>query len=96
MMDSLDADKMKFAAEALDLAKQLHNKQAAAIISGAVYNSLKNPNYSDLFKYGTANYSAGNYKTADSIFCGVYNPNIRPRYSDISGVQEVNRHRMTA
>jgi tetratricopeptide (TPR) repeat protein len=74
MMDSLDADKMKFAGEALDLAKQMHNKPAAAVISGAVYSSLKNPTYSDLFKYGTANYSAGNYKAADSIFCGVYIP----------------------
>jgi tetratricopeptide (TPR) repeat protein len=71
-MDSIDADKVKYSNEALDLAKQLHNKQAAALISGAVYNSLKNPNNSDLFKFGTANYSAGNYKTADSIFCGVY------------------------
>ena len=56
----------------LELAKQLKNKQAAAMISGAVYNSLKNPSNSDLFKYGMSNYSAGNYKTADSIFCGVY------------------------
>src|SRR5450631_2247402 len=71
-MDTLLEDKQKYAGEALDLAKQLHNKQAAAILSGAMYNSLKNPNNSDLFKYGTANYSAGNYKTADSIFCGVY------------------------
>ncbi|HEY4936082.1 MAG TPA: hypothetical protein VII44_05850, partial [Puia sp.] len=71
-MDSLDADKMKYSTEALDLAKQIHNKQAAALISGAVYNSLKNPSNSDLFKFGTANYSAGNYKTADSIFCGLY------------------------
>jgi tetratricopeptide (TPR) repeat protein len=72
MVDTLDGDKMKFAGEALDLAKQMHDKQAAALISGAVYNSLKSPTNSDLFKYGTANYSAGNYKTADSIFCGVY------------------------
>ena len=71
-MDTLDVDKQKYASEALDLAKQLHDKQAAAIISGAMYNSLKNPTNSDLFKYGTANYQAGNYKTADSIFCGVY------------------------
>ncbi len=72
LMDSVDADKMKFSAEAMDLAKQTNNKPAAAMISGAVYSSLKNPSNSDLFKYGTANYSAGNYKTADSIFCGVY------------------------
>ena len=71
-MDTIETDKQKYAAEGLELAKQLHNKQAAAILSGAMYKSLKNPNNSDLFKYGTANYSAGNYKTADSIFCGVY------------------------
>src|SRR5450432_1591369 len=52
--DSMEADKRKFASEGLDLAKLLHNKQAAALISGAVYNSLKNPDNSDLFKYGTA------------------------------------------
>ena len=56
----------------LSLAKQVHDKQAAAYISGTVYRSLKNPSNSDLFKYGMSNYSAGNYKTADSIFCGVY------------------------
>jgi tetratricopeptide (TPR) repeat protein len=71
-MDTIDVNKQKYAGEALDLAKQIHNKQAAAVISGAMYNSLKNPTNSDLFKYGTANYQAGNYKTADSIFCGVY------------------------
>ncbi len=71
-LDTIDSDKQKFAAEGYELAKQLHNKQAAAILSGAMYNSLKNPNNSDLFKYGMANYSAGNYKTSDSIFCGVY------------------------
>jgi tetratricopeptide (TPR) repeat protein len=71
-MDSIDADKQKFASEGLDLAKQLHDKQAAAILAGAVYSSVKNPSNSDLYKFGMANYSAGNYKTADSIFCGVY------------------------
>ena len=71
-MDTLLDDKQKYASEALDLAKQLHNKQAAAMLSGAVYNSLKSPTNSDLFKYGMANYSAGNYKSSDSIFCGVY------------------------
>jgi len=71
-LDTLEADKQKYAAEGLELAKQLHDKQAAAILSGAMYNSLKNPTNSDLYKYGMANYSAGNYKTADSIFCGVY------------------------
>jgi tetratricopeptide (TPR) repeat protein len=71
-MDTIDTDKQKFASEGLELAKQMHNKQAAAILSGALYNSAKNPSNSDLFKFGMANYSAGNYKTADSIFCGIY------------------------
>ncbi len=71
-MDSLAEDKQKFATEGLDLAKTLHNKQAAAYLAGLEYSSIKNPNNSDLFKFGTANYSAGNYKTADSIFCGIY------------------------
>jgi len=70
--DSMEADKRKFASEGLDLAKLLHNKQGAALISGAVYTSIKTPTNTDLYNYGQANYSAGNYKTADSIFCGVY------------------------
>ena len=72
IMDTIDADKQKFANEGLELAKATKNKQAAAIISGALYRSVKNPSNSDLFKFGMANYSAGNYKTADSIFCGIY------------------------
>ena len=70
--DTIDVEKAKFATEGLDLAKQQKNKQAAAYISEALYNSMKNPSNSDLYKYGMANYSAGNYKKADSIFCGVY------------------------
>jgi tetratricopeptide (TPR) repeat protein len=71
-MDTIDVDKQKYAAEGLDLAKQMRNKQATAYLSGAIYNSMKDPSNSDLYKYGMANYSAGNYKTADSIFCGIY------------------------
>jgi tetratricopeptide (TPR) repeat protein len=71
-MDTLDVNKEKYSNEAMELAKQLNDKQAAAVISGAMYNSLKNPTNSDLFKFGTANYQAGNYKMADSIFCNVY------------------------
>jgi len=70
--DSLPENKQKYLAEGIELAKKQHNKQAAAMLSGTLYNSLKNPSNSDLFKYGMSNYSAGNYKTADSIFCGVY------------------------
>ena len=72
MLDTMDTDKQKYATEGLDLAKQIHDKQDAAYISGTLYNSLKSPTNSDLYKYGMSNYSAGNYKKADSIFCGVY------------------------
>jgi hypothetical protein len=94
-MDTIDSDKQKFANAALELAKQLKSKQAAAYISGAVYNSLKNPSNSDLYKYGMSNYSAGNYKTADSIFCGVYETRYPTEIFGISGVQKVNRRRTT-
>ena len=71
-MDTIVDNKVKYAGEAMDLAKDLHDKQAAASLSGELYNSIKNPTNSDLYKYGMANYSAGNYKKADSIFCGTY------------------------
>lgn len=71
-MDTLAEDKAKYASEGLELAKTLHNKQAAAMLAGALYGSLKDPSNSDLYKFGMANYSAGNYKTSDSIFCGIY------------------------
>lgn len=71
-LDSVDAEKEKFAGEGLDLAKELKDKQAAADITGAIYFAIKNPTNTDLYKYGYANYSAGNYKKADSIFCGTY------------------------
>ena len=97
IMDTVDADKQKFANEGLELAKVTKNKQAAAIISGALYRSVKNPTNSDLFKFGMANYSAGNYKTADSIFCGIYVIKISHRkYMVIYGVPKANRRKTTA
>lgn len=71
-LDTVPENKEKYANEGLVLAKKLGNKQAAAMLSGAMYAASKNPSNSDLFKYGMANYSAGNYKKADSLFCGIY------------------------
>lgn len=71
-LDTVPENKEKYANEGLVLAKKLGNKQAAAMLSGAMYAAAKNPSNSDLFKYGMANYSAGNYKKADSLFCGIY------------------------
>jgi len=70
--DSVPEFKARYINAANDLAKKLGNKQAAAEVAAIVYNSKKNPVNTDLYNWGFANYSAGNYKTADSIFCGVY------------------------
>ena len=70
--DTLPEFKAKYMASASDLAKKLGNKQASAQLAALVYNSKKNPVNTDLYNWGMANYQAGNYKTADSIFCGIY------------------------
>jgi tetratricopeptide (TPR) repeat protein len=70
--DTLPENRAKYASEAADLAKKLGNKAAAADMAALVYSTTKNPDQADLYKWGFANYSAGNFKTADSIFCGLY------------------------
>ncbi|MDR3715744.1 MAG: tetratricopeptide repeat protein [Puia sp.] len=67
-------DKTKLLKEASDLAKKVKNKTYAALFAGETYSLNKNPTNTDLYNWGQANYQAGNYKTADSIFCGVYIP----------------------
>jgi tetratricopeptide (TPR) repeat protein len=71
-LDTLPENKAKYAAEATDLAKKSGNKKALAEVAGIAYQTKKNPVNTDLYNWGFANYSAGNYKTADSIFCGIY------------------------
>lgn len=70
--DTLAANREKYASAGLELAKKLKDTDATTKLSAAVYNSIKDPSNSDLYKYGMANYSAGNFKKADSIFCGMY------------------------
>jgi len=71
-MDTVADEKAKFLTEATDLATKLHNNTALAELAAITYNSKKNPTNTDLYNWGAANYKAGNYKTADSIFCGMY------------------------
>ena len=71
-LDTIPENKAKYAAEANDLAKKLGNKKALADVAAITYATKKNPTNTDLYNWGFANYSAGNYKTADSIFCGIY------------------------
>jgi tetratricopeptide (TPR) repeat protein len=70
--DTLAENKAKYLGQAQDLANKLGDKKALAAIARIVYTGLKNPSNSDLFKFGMAYYQSAEYKTADSIFCGIY------------------------
>jgi tetratricopeptide (TPR) repeat protein len=72
--DTLQENKVKYANEGIVDAKKIGNKQAAASLAAALYKTKKDPVNSDLYAFGIANYQAGNYKTSDSIFCGLYIP----------------------
>jgi tetratricopeptide (TPR) repeat protein len=71
-MDTLPDDRAQFTAEATTWANHMNNKPALAELAAISYASKKNPTNTDLYNWGMANYKAENYKTADSIFCGIY------------------------
>jgi len=70
--DTLLENKVKLTKEVIDYAKKTANKSASAEWAGRLYGLAKNPTNTDLYNWGISNYQAGNYKTADSIFCGIY------------------------
>jgi cytochrome c-type biogenesis protein CcmH/NrfG len=70
--DTLAENKAKYLGQATALANKLGDKKALATIARIIYTGIKDPTNSDLYKFGIANYQAANYKTADSIFCGIY------------------------
>lgn len=70
--DTALADKEEMMRAAADLFKKIGNKPAYAYWQGQLYLINKNPNNADMFNWGIANYQAANFKTADSIFCGLY------------------------
>ena len=72
VLDTIPENRAKYAAEASNLAKKMNNKKAVAEVAGIVYATKKDPVNTDLYNWGIANYQAGNYKTSDSIFCGIY------------------------
>ena len=71
-LDTATSEKLRIIKEASDAAKTMGAKGAYAYWLGVGYPYIKNPNQSDLYAWGFANYSAGNYQAADSIFCGLY------------------------
>jgi len=70
--DTLTENKKKDLDLATNLANKLGSKKALASIARIVYTGIKDPTNSDLFKFGMAYYQSAEYKTADSIFCGIY------------------------
>jgi tetratricopeptide (TPR) repeat protein len=71
-MDTVLANKLQIIKDAANDAKNGGHKAAYAYWLGVGYPFIKDPNQTDIYNWGFANYSAGNYKTADSIFCGIY------------------------
>lgn len=70
--DTAVVNKIKYIQKAAALAKKQGNRKEEANWLGVAYRLDPKPNQNDLYNWGYANYQAANYKTADSIFCNVY------------------------
>lgn len=71
-LDTLVENKVKYINIAAGLAKKLGDKQQEADWLGVIYKMKDNPSQTDLYNWGYAQYQAGNFPSADSIFCGIY------------------------
>jgi tetratricopeptide (TPR) repeat protein len=70
--DTAAANKVKYIQTGAALAKRLGNRAEEARWLGVAYGIDQNPTQTDLYNWGYAHYQAANYKTADSIFCNLY------------------------
>ncbi|MES1223979.1 MAG: hypothetical protein ABUT20_51265, partial [Bacteroidota bacterium] len=70
--DTAQINKEKIAEEAAAAAKSGKYKTGVAKWEGVLYHLNKNPGQAELYRWGIANYQAGNYPLSDSIFCTVY------------------------
>jgi tetratricopeptide (TPR) repeat protein len=71
-MDTVLANKLQILKDAANDAKAKGHKAAYAYWLTVGYPFIKTPTNTDLYNVGMANYQAGLYKEADSIFCQVY------------------------
>jgi len=71
-MDTIASNKIKLIQKGAALAKSLGNRKEEANWLGVAYKIDTAPNQNDLYNWAYANYQAGEYKVADSLFCGVY------------------------
>ncbi|MEO5995567.1 MAG: tetratricopeptide repeat protein [Chitinophagaceae bacterium] len=71
-LDTSMVTKLELMSEAAAFAGKAGNRAEEANWLAKLYKTKKDPSNRDLYDWGYANYMAGNYLTADSIFCGVY------------------------
>lgn len=71
-LDTLVENKIKYINKAAALAKKQGDRKQEASWLGIAYQLKPNPSQTDLYNWGFSHYQAGNYITADSIFCGLY------------------------
>ena len=70
--DTVVENKVKYINKAAALAKKMGDRKQEANWLGTAINLKPAPSQTDYFNWGMAHYQAGNYKTADSVFCGLY------------------------
>jgi cytochrome c-type biogenesis protein CcmH/NrfG len=71
-LDTSKEGKLKLMADAAAFASRIGNFAQQASWLGQVYANTKEPSNRDLYDWGYAHYKAGNFVTADSIFCNIY------------------------
>ena len=71
-LDTVVDKKVEYITKAAAMAKKLGDRKQEAYWLGIAYKMDKNPNQTELYNWGFASYQAQEYKTADSIFCDVY------------------------
>jgi len=71
-LDTAVDKKIEYITKAAAMAKKLGDRKQEAYWLGVAYKMDNNPNQTELYNWGFASYQAQDYKTADSLFCGVY------------------------
>ena len=71
-MDTVMANKLKIIESAAAFAKSSGNRQLEADMLGTAYRLNPDPSARDLYNYAYANYQAGAYQRADTLFCNEY------------------------
>lgn len=71
-LDTAAEKKVEYITKAAALAKKLGDRKQEAAWLGIAYRIDPKPSQTDLYNWAFASYQAAEYKTADSLFCDVY------------------------